>query len=81
MKRKLISFEAFKNLEENSLTRAENELVQAEDVLGKALGIDRFGISAPGNKVSASTLSFTASTRAKPHTRQRMTTTSTRSTR
>jgi len=40
MKRKLISFEAFRNLEENSLTRAENELVQAEDVLGKALGID-----------------------------------------
>lgn len=40
MKRKLISFEAFRKLEENSLTRAEKELIQAEDVLGKALGIE-----------------------------------------
>jgi hypothetical protein len=40
MKRKLISFEAFKNLQENSLTRIEEELILAEDILGKTLGID-----------------------------------------
>ena len=40
MKRKLISFEAFKNLEEGSLTRSEQELINAEDVLGKTLGVD-----------------------------------------
>lgn len=40
MKRKLISFEAFRKIEEGSLTRAEQELVNAEDVLGKALGVD-----------------------------------------
>lgn len=40
MKRKLISFEAFKKIEEGSLTKAEQELINAEDVLEKALGVD-----------------------------------------
>lgn len=40
MKRKLISFEAFKKIEEGSLTKAEQELVNAEDILSKALGVD-----------------------------------------
>ena len=40
MKRKLISFEAFKNLQENSLTRIEEELILAEEILGKTLGTE-----------------------------------------
>jgi len=40
MKRKLISFEAFGKLQEGSLSRAEEELMAAEDVLGKTLGVD-----------------------------------------
>lgn len=40
MKRKLISFDAFKSLEEQSLTNAQAELIGAEDVLAKALGVD-----------------------------------------
>jgi len=40
MKRKLISFEAFGKLQEGSLSRAEEELIAAEDVLGKTLGVD-----------------------------------------
>lgn len=40
MKRKLISFEAFKNLQENSISKIEEELILAEDLLGKTLGVD-----------------------------------------
>ena len=40
MKRKLISFEAFKNLQENSISRIEEELILAEDLLSKTLGVD-----------------------------------------
>ena len=40
MKRKLISFDAFKKIEEASLTNAQNELIEAEDVLAKTLGVD-----------------------------------------
>jgi hypothetical protein len=40
MKRKLISFDAFKQLEEQSLSTAQIELIEAEDVLSKALGVD-----------------------------------------
>jgi hypothetical protein len=40
MKRKLISFDAFKKIEENSLTNTQQELVKAEEVLAKTLGVD-----------------------------------------
>lgn len=40
MKRKLISFDAFKKIEEASLTKAQDELVGAEDVLAQTLGVD-----------------------------------------
>lgn len=40
MKRKLISFDAFKSIEEQSLTNAQAELIGVEDVLAKALGVD-----------------------------------------
>jgi len=40
MKRSLVSFEAFKKLEEHSATTAEFELIEAEDLLAKALGVD-----------------------------------------
>lgn len=40
MKRKLISFDAFKKIEEQSLTNAQAELIGVEDVLAQALGVD-----------------------------------------
>ena len=40
MKRKLISFDAFKKIEEASLTNAQEELIGAEEVLAKTLGVD-----------------------------------------
>jgi hypothetical protein len=40
MKRKLISFDVFKKIEEQSLTNAERELIQAQDVLAEALGLE-----------------------------------------
>ena len=40
MKRKLISYDAFKKIEEQSLTKAQEELIGAEDVIAKALGLD-----------------------------------------
>ena len=40
MKRSLVSFEAFKKLEEHSATTAEFELIEAEDLLAQALGVD-----------------------------------------
>ena len=41
MKRKLISFDAFRKIEESSFTNAENELIQAEEVLAKTLGVEQ----------------------------------------
>jgi hypothetical protein len=40
MKRKLISFDAFKKIEEASLTNAQDELIGAEEVLAKTLGVE-----------------------------------------
>lgn len=40
MKRKLISFDAFSKLQESSLSNIEDELIHAEDLLGKTLGTD-----------------------------------------
>lgn len=40
MKRKLISFDAFKKIEEASLTNTQVELIGAEEVLAKALELD-----------------------------------------
>lgn len=40
MKRKLISFDVFKKIEEQSLTNAERELTEAQDLLAEALGLD-----------------------------------------
>lgn len=40
MKRKLISFDAFKKIEEASLTNAQQELIGAEEVLARTLGVD-----------------------------------------
>ena len=40
MKRKLISFDAFKQIEEQSLTNAQAELIGVEDVLARAVGVD-----------------------------------------
>jgi len=40
MKRKLISFDVFKKIEEASLTNAQEELIGAEEVLAKTLGVD-----------------------------------------
>lgn len=40
MKRKLISFDAFKKIEETSLTNAQQELIGAEEVLARTLGVD-----------------------------------------
>lgn len=40
MKRSLVSFEAFKKLEEHSATTAEFELIEAEDLLAQALGVE-----------------------------------------
>jgi hypothetical protein len=40
MKRSLVSFEAFKKLEEHSATTAEFELIEAENLLAQALGVE-----------------------------------------
>jgi len=40
MKRKLISFDVFKKIEEQSLTNAQKELIEAQDVLAEALGVE-----------------------------------------
>jgi hypothetical protein len=40
MKRTLISYDAFKKIEEQSLVNAERELIQAQDVLAEALGVE-----------------------------------------
>ena len=40
MKRKLISFDVFKKIEESSVSSAEQELLAAEEVLSRTLGVD-----------------------------------------
>ena len=40
MKRKLISFDVFKKIEGQSLTNAERELIEAQEVLAEALGLE-----------------------------------------
>lgn len=40
MKRKLINFDTFRKIEENSLTKIHNELVKAEEALAKSFGVD-----------------------------------------
>jgi hypothetical protein len=40
MKRKLISFDVFKKIEGQSLTNAERELAEAQDLLAEALGLE-----------------------------------------
>lgn len=40
MKRKLISFDAFKQIQEASLINAQEELIGAEEVLSRTLGVD-----------------------------------------
>src|SRR3954466_10004925 len=40
MKRRLIDFDVYRKIHDESLSSAEAELVQAEDVLAKALGLD-----------------------------------------
>ena len=39
MKRKLISFDVFKKIEEQSLANTQNELIEAQEVLAEALGL------------------------------------------
>ncbi len=41
MRRKLVNFEIFQKISEGSVTRAEKELIEAEEVLAKALGEDK----------------------------------------
>jgi len=48
MKRKLISFDAFRKIEESSFTNAENELIQAEEVLAKTLGVEQLNLHSFG---------------------------------
>lgn len=40
MKRKIINYDVFKKIEESSITNAENELVEAQDFLAEALGLE-----------------------------------------
>lgn len=40
MRRKLVDFDSFKSLQENSLTSKENELILAENILADALGLN-----------------------------------------
>ncbi len=44
MKRKLISYDAFANIKNNSLSSAEAELLETEDVLAKALELDNLSL-------------------------------------
>lgn len=44
MKRKLIDYEVFHKISEESLTKAEKELVEAEEVLAKALGEEQLSL-------------------------------------
>jgi len=44
MKRKLINYDAFKEIKGNSLLTAENELMEAEDILAKALRVNNLKV-------------------------------------
>lgn len=44
MQRKLVSFDVFETIEKKSLTNASNELVEAMDILGKALDVNLDGV-------------------------------------
>jgi hypothetical protein len=44
MKKKLISFDAFKQIENNSVSNAERELVEASEMLAKVLGKERLDL-------------------------------------
>jgi len=48
MKRKLINFDTFRKIEENSLTRAQRELEQAEEMLARTFGVDGLKLHAYG---------------------------------
>lgn len=48
MKRKIISFDAFKKIEEDSISSAQAELIAAENVLAKTLGIDDLSLHCYG---------------------------------
>lgn len=48
MKRKLISYDVFKQIEENSLTHLEKELIEAEEILAASLGLDEVELHAFG---------------------------------
>jgi hypothetical protein len=48
MKRKLISFDVFKKIEDQSLTNAEKELIEAQDFLAEALGLEFLELHAFG---------------------------------
>lgn len=60
MRRKLIPFDAFKQIQERSLTSAEKELVEAEGVLAKALNQDQLVLESFNNtEVTYKTLNDT----------------------
>ncbi|RDJ35597.1 MAG: hypothetical protein DWQ19_12330 [Crenarchaeota archaeon] len=44
MKRKLISYEVFENMQSNSLSTAENELLEAKDILARALDVENLNL-------------------------------------
>lgn len=56
MKRKLIDFDVFKQIEKGSLSNAEYELLEAEDILAEALNIDSISLHCFGeNNVTYTT--------------------------
>lgn len=50
MKRKLIKYDALERIEQNSLSTAQRELMQAEEVVAKALGVDQVEMHCFGNE-------------------------------
>jgi len=44
MKKKLINFDVFKQIENNSITMAEKELTEATEMLAKVLGKERLDL-------------------------------------
>jgi hypothetical protein len=60
MKRTLIKYDAFQKIEKDSLSAAERELVEAQDVLARALGVDDLHLHCFGESdVTYSTLDGT----------------------
>jgi len=49
MKRKLISYELFENIQQSALSRAEEELVGAEPILANVLNVDEVNLVCYGN--------------------------------